>query len=856
MAPQDRSSPDALSEDEHFGRLIVSQGLCTREQVDECLEVLRRVRDQGQQPLLRLGGLLLQRGYVGQAQGGRTLQISEGRAGTDRPGAAPRSGPALEGELPAEAQTALADPHNLVGKYVRVQLLGVGGMGEVWKAWDRELHRWVALKFLKHDDPREQSRFRVEAQAAAALNHPNICAVYEVGRHEGRPFFSMELVQGQTLVAYKRGDRQLLARIFRDAALAVQAAHDAGVIHRDLKPANIMVNERGDVFVMDFGLAKSTQVESSVSLSGSVVGTPAYMSPEQAKAGKNVDGRADVYSMGATMYEVFGGEPVYEGSGVYDILVRIAEEEPKSLLKKSPQFDRELDTIIMKCLEKDPARRYPTAAALAEDLRHWLDHEPILAHPPSVFYKLKKRLLKRKAIVRLSVATALAVVALVAVAIRWWVSHVSEIRARSDLAAIERQKLEEERRSFEEERRKAAARPFLDLGRRVVNQMELMMRYSGAPLEPLAEKAKGHFNAALERYPGLPEARLGLARIALLLGKRKEALEEIERAIAVDRSFATAYLDRLRIEVLEYEEESKFLGELNLPAGARAEQLQKAISRDLAAFQRETKLASHGDEDDFAQGVLELSRGTFDKAAELLGRYLGSVPADGLAHLFRGRALSGLGRYAEAEEAFTRALDYDTRNDAAREGRALARLRLNRLDAAMEDLDEEVRRRKDDALAFLLRGNVKLAKGDASGALEDYQQSQKLRYSWEVFYQIAVAYARQQKPDDAMQNLLSALALTGGDKRIESLILRQLAGISSASEDPRQMRMARKYVDAALVANPKDADMLFLRARRRVRENDAAGATADLKGALEIAPADWTSRANAQALLTEVQSRK
>ncbi len=282
MPPDDPNAlPESLREDIQFGDLVVAQGLCSRERVDECLDLLKRLALQGIQPLPRLGGLLMQRGYLGQAADKRTVRINERLADGDAVTKIRVPAPG-ETDLPPEVRTALAEPRNIIGKYIRLKMLGAGGMGEVWKAWDRELRRWVALKFLQHENPQEMARFRLEAQAAAGLNHPGICSVYEVGKHEGRPFIAMQYLEGQTLLTFPRGDRRELIRIVRTVALAVQCAHEAGVIHRDLKPANIMVGPRGDVFVMDFGLAKSTSVDSSVSVSGSVVGTPAYMSPEQA----------------------------------------------------------------------------------------------------------------------------------------------------------------------------------------------------------------------------------------------------------------------------------------------------------------------------------------------------------------------------------------------------------------------------------------------------------------------------------------------------------------------------------------------------------------------------------------------
>jgi serine/threonine-protein kinase len=215
-----------------------------------------------------------------------------------------RAAPAAGGELPAEVAAAAGDPANIFGKYVRVSKLGEGGIGEVWKAWDRDLRRWVAVKVLKYEAASELARFQREAQMVAKLTHPNIAAIYDVGEHAGRAYIAMQLIPGKNLSVFPSGDIRLLAYLVRDAAFAVHHAHEAGVIHRDLKPSNLMIEgdpgatptsrtpsgrSRGPsvrVYVLDFGLAKEVHFDSKLSVSGLVGGTPPYMSPEQARGEK------------------------------------------------------------------------------------------------------------------------------------------------------------------------------------------------------------------------------------------------------------------------------------------------------------------------------------------------------------------------------------------------------------------------------------------------------------------------------------------------------------------------------------------------------------------------------------------
>jgi tRNA A-37 threonylcarbamoyl transferase component Bud32 len=284
----------------------------------------------------------------------------------------------------------------ILGDYTIESELGRGGMGVVYLARQRKLNRRVAVKMLTgHYGPEELTRFLAEAETAAGLHHTNIAQIYEVGEHEGAPFYSMEYVEGGSL-----GDKLREARLsLRDAvqlliqvARALHFAHQNGVVHRDMKPANVLIDPEGVPKVADFGIAKRLKEDTKLTLSGVIIGTPTYMAPEQAKGtSRHVGPAADVYSLGAILYEVLAGRPPFlpEDSETA-ITVRVLTEDPVSPAWHHPQTPRDLETICLKCLEKEPRDRYGSAAAFAEDLRRFLDDETILAKPPTAAVKMLK----------------------------------------------------------------------------------------------------------------------------------------------------------------------------------------------------------------------------------------------------------------------------------------------------------------------------------------------------------------------------------------------------------------------------------------------------------------------------------
>jgi tetratricopeptide (TPR) repeat protein len=341
--------------------------------------------------------------------------------------------------------------------------LGRGGMGVVYRAWQPSLNRAVALKVIlagAHAGPAALARFRTEAEAAARLQHPHIVPIFEVGEQAGMPYAVLELVDGGTLAARLAGTPMPLrqaAELAETLARAVDHAHGRGVIHRDLKPVNILMTADGTPKVADFGLAKLI-VGGGVSLTqtGDVLGTPSYMAPEQAGSQSGIGPAADLYALGAILYELLTGRPPFKAETPQETIRQVVSAEPLAPSRLRPKLSRDLETICLKCLEKEPSRRYSSAAALAEDLRRFLAGEPIRARPVSLLGRAWRWGRRNKVVAGLAASFVAALV--VGTAMSTW-QAVQATQARNEARQAYKQARANEVRAKEQaaEARRAAA---------------------------------------------------------------------------------------------------------------------------------------------------------------------------------------------------------------------------------------------------------------------------------------------------------------------------------------------------------------------------------------------------------------
>jgi WD40 repeat protein/tRNA A-37 threonylcarbamoyl transferase component Bud32 len=352
-----------------------------------------------------------------------------------------------------------------LGDYELLEEIARGGMGIVFKARQATLNRLVAVKTILAGElasPVQVQRFRKEAEAAAQLDHPNIVPIYEVGEHNGQPYFSMKLIEGVNLAGtlpnlqHKYG---AIAQLVVTIARALHYAHQRGIIHRDLKPGNVLIDGHGQPHITDFGLAKTLNGVEAPTRSGTVLGTPGYMAPEQAAGQvRQIGVGADVYSLGAILYELLTGLPPFRGKTPMEVLLRVVNDEPVAPRVLEPKIPRDLETICLKCLEKSPRRRYATAQALAEDLERWRAGEPIVARRTGALERLAKWARRRPAVAGLTLAVFLSLLGLLVLGV--W-SHINIRRGldeveRQRIVAVDAREREAEQRAAAESARDAA----------------------------------------------------------------------------------------------------------------------------------------------------------------------------------------------------------------------------------------------------------------------------------------------------------------------------------------------------------------------------------------------------------------
>jgi tetratricopeptide (TPR) repeat protein len=730
-----------------------------------------------------------------------------------------------------------------IGGYRLVRELARGGMGVVYHAHSLSLDRPVALKVMRDalaPDPEDVERFLLEARAAARLRHPGIVGVHEVGQDEGRWFIAMDLVEGESLKARVLRDGPLPAREAAKVALglarALAYAHERSILHRDVKPANVLLGEDGAPLLTDFGLAKDVgagREERGLTATGMAVGTPAYMPPEQAEGdASRVDRRADVYGAGATLFEMLVGRAPFGGKTALSVLEAVINQAPPRPSAARPDLDRDLETICLTCLEKDPARRYGSADALADDLEAYLAHRPIRARPVGPLGRAA-RWARRHPVA----AGTLCVVALLALTsgVGAWAWQAGLARARAEDLARRRAGLE---RVLE---RHDAGDPAADLVRAAASEdAALVVAVLGPRLEALADDLRA-LGRALYLEAGSPDE-----------GERAAGLSPVEGLAGAVDAWVAGAVSPAQAAALRAAEERL------ARRAARGTALQPPTFAELVTARASEALGPRL----LAADAVCVALGRAGPGAVLpLARYLDALhdgeravaPAQALCETGdpRGqeavlRALRRLGERGPSAAPLRRALervraDVTLAGDGARAHleRAQARLDKDDLAGAIDDATRALALEPDLGAAWTLRARARLReRRGAEGALEDARRAVELApEDEEAWLALGNAHRRRHHVQEALAAFERAVEVAPESAwALHARAQGRLAAHDRAG--------ARDDAERAVELAPRDAKVRVGRAFVRVRLRDLTGALADLDDALELDPAYASAHAD------------
>jgi serine/threonine-protein kinase len=472
--------------------------------------------------------------------------------------------------LPAPASATQPATTFAIAGYECLGVLGRGGMGVVYRARQIRADRIVALKLMlhaEHANPAARARFDTEAQAVARFQHPNIVQVFEVGEANGAPFFSLEYVAGGTLgqaIKEKLLPSRQVGSLVATLARAIAYAHRSNVIHRDLKPGNILLTPEGAPKVADFGLARKIEAEAHLTHAGVVVGTPSYMAPEQASGDPNrVGPAADIYSLGAILYELLTGRAPFVGQSVLDVLAQVRSAEPVAPSALQPHVPRDLETICLKCLQKDPARRYDSAEALADDLDRYGRGEPIRARPIGRLARGVRWCRRNPA------PTAVVAVALLAAGIAAWSAWTiagqnARITAQNDDIKTQNEQIIAQNHAIAAKEKLALAR--LDVNRALVTAFATEVP-AITDYQPFADQMKGELTQLVIRLLTESQGKADVGTLTerglVVLATRQGDMARIERRLdEAERFYQDAYRLAQAVLASETREKGKALANL------------------------------------------------------------------------------------------------------------------------------------------------------------------------------------------------------------------------------------------------------------------------------------------------------
>lgn len=776
---------------------------------------------------------------------------------------------------PGEAAASGVEGDLSVPGYVILGELGRGGMGVVYKARQAGLKRLVALKMILsggHASPDDLDRFRTEAEAVARLQHPNIVQIYEIGEHNRLPYFSLEFCSGGCLDNQLDGTpwpAKKSAKTIETLAHAMHCAHQAGIVHRDLKPANVLLDAESRLKITDFGLAKKLD-EAGKTQTGAIMGTPSYMAPEQAgDPTKKIGPGTDVYALGAMLYEFLTGRPPFCAETPFDTVLQVVTNEPIPPRHFQPALARDLETICLKCLQKEPAKRYPSALALAEDLHRFLRAEPILARPAGVVERTWKWVRRRPAAAALMVISIGAAIGLFAFIV-WHDAYLNqEVQkgiAREQLLTREIA-LSRAQKSFDDGQAAVQRKEWADASRlllRVQDQLGPESEFDGLrdktaallkEIQPHLEnaqesqKAQHRFEEFKSRYNAILARQMGLAgenpadQRALTIDLAKAALS-LFAAGDGGSDFLSPDNPYLRPE--QKTEIATMCYELLLmEADAEAKSGSKSqssphLEKALALLDEATRLGV-GDTQIIHRRRAEYLEqlGRTAEAQQELARFASIRQPSAIDEFLQGADLYRAGDYAQATRALENSLRHAPKRFWTRYYLALCYLREQQPRLAKVNLDSCLEQNVEPAWVYLLRGFAATELNELNAAQEDFQGADRAlqnqaqpdvlaRYCLHVYR--GVMHARQARDDrestksEAVQASASAIRAFQAAIQLQPQLAPAYVDLAQVYAQQRHLTEAVVQLDMAIQraqASPILANLYMQRGQLRLQQRDA-----------------------------------
>lgn len=820
-------------------------------------------------------------------------------------------------DIPEEVKEGMKTVNlTIAGKYILARKIGQGGMGAVYKAWDMSLKRYVAVKIILPSliDPSSQDasagevieRFISEAQTAAKLIHPNILQVYETGVQDNTYYIIMEYVNGGSLNEYwaqrqrasgpagaqyeddyrlpSREDISEYAVLMKDVVKAIDHAHNYNIIHRDIKPANILLlrGQHGKIIpkISDFGLAKEVTSDKNITVAGTIMGTPAYMSPEQSLA-FTLDNKSDVFSLGAVLYRLCTGSDPFFGASYLDVIKAVAVKEPILPRRVNGAIDRDLEIIILKAMEKEKERRYASAAEFAEDIERYLRNEPIIARPASMAYKVSKNI-KRNKIAFAGVTVAAVVIAVVTAGLllfrynirksvetylakgdeffsaqNWKDARDYYIKCdeltRDDAAIKEKiekcgRKIEDEKKAMEDAQTAwlYAQQIFREFYKNNAN-MDKVWRHIDDSIAML--------DKSISLYP-TPAGYFFRAMLYKEKGRMEDAERDLSMAITLKPDYNLAYIIRGTVYFEKYiTSQSKELEQKAANDFASIKSLEgipeqftnnKVIFEDIMVFRQDQDkglaLLKEGFEkynnEEFLvwYTVFSLKRIALDQdksakeAEECIDMAIAMKPQYAKAYLLRSMIRKFLKDYDGAIADLTAAIKINPDNASAYRDRAGARSMKGDSDGAMEDYNQAIKLDPMNTTSYLLRANIKDEIGDDAGALDDINAVLKFNpNSEEALVSSSVMKTKMGDTNGAIADLNKAV-------RVNPYSPTAFYNLSLLSLNRGDIKKSISLAAEAIRLDRDFAEAYVQRGYARNADGDEKGAIEDYTKAIKINP--------------------